>query len=216
MNGWIRLHRQITENYLWRELPFDRKSAWIDLLLIASHRDGHIRVRGIKVEVKRGQVGYSVLTLAARWGWSRGKVTRFLMELQNEQQIKQQSNNITSLITIVNFELYQSDDTTNRASNEATDRTANGHYKEGKEVKNKYLSDFFEKLWKAYPKKDGRKSAERHFNATVKNEYDMERINLALGHYLDHIEANKFDLKYIKNGSTWFSNWQDWEVIDGK
>lgn len=78
---------------------------------------------------------------------------------------------------------------------------------------NKILSDFFEKLWQAFPKKDGKKSAERHYFATVKNDTDMERINLALGNYLHHIETNRIELKFIKNGSTWFNNWQDWEVV---
>ena len=72
---------------------------------------------------------------------------------------------------------------------------------------------FFEKLWEAYPKKDGKKAAERYYNSTVKNESGMERINLALGQYLNYIESNKLDAKFIKNGSTWFNNWQDWEEI---
>lgn len=77
-----------------------------------------------------------------------------------------------------------------------------------------YMSDFFEKLWGKYPKKDGKKVAERHYKATVKKESDMDRINLALGNYLTHIETNKTAYQYIKNGSTWFNNWQDWEVIE--
>jgi hypothetical protein len=76
------------------------------------------------------------------------------------------------------------------------------------------LISFFEELWSHYPVKDGKKAAQRHYLATVKTDADMNRIDLALGNYLDHIKDT--DLKYVKNGSTWFHNWQDWEDADEK
>jgi hypothetical protein len=75
------------------------------------------KVRGVRVEVLRGQTGYSSVELADRWRWSRGKVNRFLVELKNEQQIVQQKSNVTTLITIVNYEKYQTSDTANDTDN---------------------------------------------------------------------------------------------------
>lgn len=95
------------ENYLWQDEPFTRGQAWVDLLMLANHKDGYIRIRGNKIPVKRGQVGWSVARLAERWKWSRWKVQHFLDELQDEQQIQQQKNNVSSLITLVNYEKYQ-------------------------------------------------------------------------------------------------------------
>lgn len=69
--------------------------------------------------------------------------------------------------------------------------------------------DFFEELWKVYPKKDGKKAAQKHYLASVKTESDLDRINDALGAYLRHVENT--DPRFIKNGSTWFNNWADWE-----
>lgn len=106
--GWIKLHRQLILNSLWTDEPFSRGQAWVDLLLLANHKDGYIRVRGIKIPVLRGQVGWSEAKLSERWKWSRTKVRKFILELQKEQQIEQQKNNQTSIITIVNYELYQS------------------------------------------------------------------------------------------------------------
>ena len=113
--GWIKLYRQIEDNPYWLSEPFTRAQAWVDLLLLANHKPGHIRVRGIKVEVGRGQVGWSERELAKRWRWSRGKVRRFFSELGSKtvQQIEPQKNNVTTLITIVNYDRYQMDDTTN-------------------------------------------------------------------------------------------------------
>lgn len=67
----------------------------------------------------------------------------------------------------------------------------------------------FEILWAKYPNKDGKKAAERHFHASVKTSEDFDAINQALNNYL---RSEKVLKGYIKNGSTWFNNWQDWKT----
>src|ERR1035437_6771916 len=110
--GYIKIFRCIQDNPYWLDKPFSRAIAWVDLIIIANHKSASIRKRGIKIVVDRGQVGWSERDLAERWGWSRGKVKRFLNELENEQQIRQQNGpqnlNVTSLITIVNYPKSQS------------------------------------------------------------------------------------------------------------
>lgn len=107
--GYIKLWRKIQDSDSWTEEKFTRSQAWIDLIILANHKSGHIRLRGIKVNIDRGQLAYSELSLAKRWKWSRGKVRRFLKELSSNpvQQIIQQTNNLTSLISIVNYNQYQ-------------------------------------------------------------------------------------------------------------
>ncbi len=147
-NGWIRLHRKIMENKYWLSEPFTRVQAWIDLLLLANHKPGQIRKRGILIDVNRGQVGYSEESLAARWRWSRGKVLRFLAELKTGQQIEripvQQNPRLSSLISIVNYDFYQSGDTTNEQKTEqqAVQQTDNKRYrnKNNKNEKNNNIS----------------------------------------------------------------------------
>lgn len=101
------LNRRLIESELWLSEPFTRAQAWVDLIGLARFRDGHARIRGIRVEIKRGQVAWSVKGLADRWKWSRGKTDRFLKELENGHQIEQQKNNVTSLISIINYDAYQ-------------------------------------------------------------------------------------------------------------
>lgn len=107
MDGWIKLHRKIMDNPLYLSEPFTRMQAWIDLLLLANHKEGFFYVRGNKVVVGRGQVGTSSRTLASRWQWSRGKVERFLKDLENDNQIEPQKNNVITLISICNYDDYQ-------------------------------------------------------------------------------------------------------------
>lgn len=76
-----------------------------------------------------------------------------------------------------------------------------------KASKEKHIKFDFDYVWKRYPNKDGKKDALRHFNATVKTEKDYMDISRALDNYL---ESEKVKSGFIKNGSTWFNNWQDW------
>ena len=108
--GWVKIHRQIQENEFWYSEPFSRGQAWIDLILLANHNDGFIYVRGNKVIIKRGQVGWSQTRLASRWKWSRKKVAKFLNDLQEEQQVEHQKNNICTIISVVNYNKYQNKD----------------------------------------------------------------------------------------------------------
>ena len=66
-SGWIKLHRKLKDNKLWLCEPFTRGQAWVDLLLLANHEDNFFYCREHKIEVKRGEVGWSQLKLAKRW-----------------------------------------------------------------------------------------------------------------------------------------------------
>lgn len=124
--GWVSIHRQIQDNPLWRADPFSRGQAWVDLILLANHKDSYMMVRGNRIDVKRGQVARSQEALAERWKWSRGKVSRFLKDLEIEQQIEQQKSNILSIVTIINYDKFQENHTTEVATDEASNKATNG------------------------------------------------------------------------------------------
>ena len=107
MDGWIKLHRKISENPIWTSEKFTRGQAWVDLILLANHDRGFFYCRDHKIEVDRGDVGWSALKLSTRWKWSRSKVVRFLNDLEKEQQIRQQKSKSYSIITIINYDQYQ-------------------------------------------------------------------------------------------------------------
>lgn len=119
MEGWIKLHRKLSDNPLWTCEKFTKGQAWVDLLMLANHAYNYFYVRGNKIEVKRGQVGWSGLKLATRWKWSRNKVKNFLNQLEKEQQITQQKSKLYSVITIINYNQYQNKEqqTTQQKSN---------------------------------------------------------------------------------------------------
>lgn len=123
--AWIKLSRYIVGHDLWLSEPFSRGQAWVDLLLLANHKPGHIRRRGVKITVNRGQVGWSQEALAERWKWSKNKVRRFLDELKNDGRISTETAlknlAISALITITNYDLYQDNGTVNETENGTED-----------------------------------------------------------------------------------------------
>ena len=107
--GWIAVDRKIFDNLIWKnEDPFDRRSAWIDLLLLVNHADNKVLINGKAETVKRGQRITSILYLSQRWRWSRTKTKSFLKMLESEGMIRLdvQAKKKT-IITITNYSKYQ-------------------------------------------------------------------------------------------------------------
>lgn len=124
-SNWIKLNRAIMDDWIWIEgniEPFDMRSAWIDLLMLAySHDDTRI-IRGQAVIIKRGQVPYSQSWLADRWRWSRGKVRRFLSTLEQDGKITIKGTKRGTTVSIKNYAFWQDF----RPSGGTTDGTSGG------------------------------------------------------------------------------------------
>jgi len=127
--GYVALDRKLSEHPIWLMEPFTYGQAWADLIMLANHKPGFIKVRGIVISVNRGQVGRSALTLSARWKWSRGKTLRYFDFLvqQNMITIEQQNIKLSSIITILKYNEYQLGGTTNDTTEQDIRRTSDGH-----------------------------------------------------------------------------------------
>lgn len=110
--GWVSIHRNLFDHWIWNNKEqFDKRSAWIDLLLMVNHEDKKVLINGQLKLIKRGQRITSLNKLALRWKWSRKKVTNFLQTLEEDDMIilKKEQGKYT-LITIVNYSFYQDSD----------------------------------------------------------------------------------------------------------
>lgn len=124
MNGWISVHRQIQDHWLWKDKPFDRRSAWIDMLLLANHDNNKFLLGNELVEIERGSFITSELKLMDRWGWGKTKLRSFLELLQNDGMIIKKSDNKKTAITIVNYSEYQPRQTTDKPQTNHEQTTA--------------------------------------------------------------------------------------------
>lgn len=112
MGGWIKIHRDITQMKGYFDGKFSRAMCWIDLLLLAEWRDERVFfIRGIKVSVKRGQIAISIEELSKRWKLAKLTCKNRLDEFVSDGKIDIQRSNVINLISILNYEKYQSIDT---------------------------------------------------------------------------------------------------------
>lgn len=106
--GYISLHRQLQDNWLWQEQrEFSKAEAWIDMLMTVNHTEADLV---IKMEVFKCGVGESLLSLdswAKRWGWDKSKVRRFFKLLEAQQMIVTKSERKTTRLSICNYASYQ-------------------------------------------------------------------------------------------------------------
>lgn len=112
--GYFIVPRALADLPWWDEKPYSKAHALVDLYKIANWKDGEIITkRGIVVKVKRGQVGWSLRLLADRWGWAPNTVKYFLFQLKTCSQISIESNTITTLITLKDYDYWSKDCTQN-------------------------------------------------------------------------------------------------------
>lgn len=219
MDGWIKLHRKIVSNPYYFSEIFTRSQAWVDLILIANHKEGFFYKRGIKVTVKRGEIGYDIESLASRWKWSRGKVERFLKDLEKSEQIVRQKTNITTLISIIRYDEYQGDDKSDSKADSKANDKANGQQmakqtdtnkNDNNDKEDKYML-VFEEARKLYPGvKNGLEVEFKNFQKKNKDWKDIlpklkESIQSQINHRIKLKNSNASFIPSWKHFQTWIN-----------
>ena len=105
--GYVSIHREIMDHWIWQDKPVSKGQAWVDLILLANYKNEKFSYKDKVVEGKRGSVYRSITYLAERWGWGRDKATRFLHQLETDGMIKLEATTHQTTISIVNYEDYQ-------------------------------------------------------------------------------------------------------------
>lgn len=79
--------------------------------------------------------------------------------------------------------------------------------------KEKELADNFDKIWKIYPRKDGKSTAFNHYKSWLKGKkyagrtvkLDNRQMWYAVKEYAELMTAKKVEKKYIKTGKVFFN-----------
>jgi hypothetical protein len=147
MEGWIKLHRQIKDHWLWKS--DNRFKWWIDILLTVNHSDSKALVKGTLVECKRGQSIRSLESWAKDWGVTKGAVRDFFLLLTKDEMLYTESLKVTTRITVCKYEDYQTElhvEKTQRKRRKNAEETVGlpkQECKEGEEVNTKtWKTDF--------------------------------------------------------------------------
>ncbi|HEY5590662.1 MAG TPA: hypothetical protein VIK55_06550 [Paludibacter sp.] len=107
MEGWIKLHRQIKDHWLWKS--DNRFKWWIDILLTVNHSESKVLIKGTLIECKRGQSIRSLESWAKEWNVSKGAVRDFFKLLQSDEMLTTESLQFTTRITVCKYEDYQTE-----------------------------------------------------------------------------------------------------------
>lgn len=143
-HGYIKLHRQIQDCWIWDTGKFDKRSAWIDLLMLANHHDKKFMFNGEPIVLTRGQFMTSIRKLAIRWDWSTSTVFDFLKILEDDNMIKKESDSHRTLLTIINYEVYQGAPNTDQTQTEHQSNANRKQIETTKEYKNIRNKEFKE------------------------------------------------------------------------
>ena len=115
---------------LWTADTFTKGQALVDLYSLAQFQGGKVMKRGIIIDLKPGQLGWSMDSLGKRWKWSIGKVRRFLKYLETTGHIAQQKTNVSTTITLLHW-----------IHNDIPESRKNGIQKERKQYSNNIVNN---------------------------------------------------------------------------
>lgn len=149
MSGFVALYREAFEHPMLQDA--ERFRAWFWLVAHAAWKPTKARIKGDMVELQRGELTFSVRFLADKWGWSKSRVDRFIADLRAEGMIATRSKIGTpsnqnagqgqSIITICNYDEYQSVDDDKRDNSGTQSGTTAGQQRDKEEQDNKITSN---------------------------------------------------------------------------
>lgn len=144
--GWIKLHRKFNK-WEWKSDP-NMVALFVHLLLNANFEDSN----WMGSLIRRGQIVTGRMSLAEKTGISQQSLRTCLKRLKSTNEITIKSTNHHSIITICNYDEYQTDEnTTNQQTNQQNIQPSTSHqpainqqlttYKEEKEEKEIYNTE---------------------------------------------------------------------------
>lgn len=174
----------------------------------ASHKEHQQLVGRQIVKLMPGQFVTGRIKAANELEFAQSTAWDYLKVLETNGTINIKSDSRYSIITIVNWELYQSNDdfsdskTNNKstANQQQINTNKNGNNDENNGTSE--IEDLFESLWALYPNKKGKSS----IKLSAKKKLlvvGKQALIMAIENYKRHLEQNTW--KQPMNGSTFFN-----------
>lgn len=220
MQGWISLHRKLLESKIFQNEKLLK--VFIYCLLKASHIEHQQQVGRQVVTIKPGQFVFGRKKAAMELNMKESTVRDYMNLLKYDNTIDIKSTNKYSIVTIVNWELYQDTNEKRDNKNDSKDdnkKTAEGQQintnnndNNGNNVNKEYMRkiELFNQWWNLYNKKVDRKKCETKF-LKILEKHSFEEIVEGTKRYLDYLKATNTDKQYQKHPLTFLNgeNWKD-------
>ena len=233
MDGWIKLHRSLLD-WEWFNEP-DTLLVFIYLLLTARHDKGNWR----GTEILAGQCITSRDKISLATGLSERKVRTSLARLENTHEIEVKSSNKFSIVTICNYDRYQTQDDIERPAECPTNDPQNDQQtsrrttskrptnkQERKNIKNEENNininnissdqEFVDYIYNLYPSKCPKRGASlgkcsKNKDAILRlmKKYTREQIESGVKKEINE----RYGKQYMRNFSTFLNNFPDPNIL---
>jgi len=243
MGNYIYVPRSIFFDESLDDGKYSRREAFLDLVQRASYDpEKTVIIKGARIIIKRGQLPFSLRKLADKWGWGKDKVAKTLEDFQAERRIDIFKDSLTSIISIVNYDMFQGGadttadteaDTTADTNKDAdkdtdkdTDKDNNKNNKEGKENKegkksNSIYAESIERIYSLYPSYTVRPEGNSVSLKSAKKDKDKIKRMLESGEYTEEFityAINRYvseaKREYLKVFQTFLNNIPDYSESD--
>lgn len=208
-DGWIKIHRILIDKPIWKCSTPEQKTILITLLLMVNHEEAEWEWQGKKYKVKPGQKITSLDNIAkeAGKGISIQNVRTALSKFEKYGFLTNQSTKTGRLITIENWELYQSKEENQQSDEQSPNKelTPNKNNKNNKNIYNAH----FEAFWNAYPRKVSKAAAKKAFGKLKVSDDLLKQIIKAID--IQKQSRQWQSKEFIPHPATWLNQrrWED-------
>lgn len=107
MSGWITLHRQIKDHWVYDNPDYFR--AWVTMLMEVNYDSHKTLIKSKLLNCERGESLLSHASWAEKFGkgWNRFKVIRFFNLLESDAMIRTKNEHVTTRLIVNNYNTYQ-------------------------------------------------------------------------------------------------------------
>jgi len=116
--SYVKLNRALRDNPIASDPHY--LAVWTWLLMLAAYKAHSVILHGIQTELKAGQLATSVRILADKTGVKKDKIAAILGRLEKEGMIRRRTSNKYTVITLVNWDRFQVEETQQRHNSDAT------------------------------------------------------------------------------------------------
>ena len=212
MDGWVSLHRKLLDSIVFSNPKLLK--VWIWCLLKATHTEHTQMVGLVKVELKKGDFITGRFKGAEELNLNPNTFYKYLKVLEGEKQIELISNNKFTVVSVINWEVYQNEEiknnnkiTTKEQQNNTNNKGNKGNKKDIKDTSKTFIKfnedtieyQLSELLYKKILLNDSK--------AKTPNLYKWaEHIDKLIRLDNRNIQEIKRVIEYATNDSFWCSN----------
>lgn len=208
-NGWIKIHRKITE---WEWYTETKTFAlFLHLLLICNFKKTSWR----GIELQQGETIHSLGRLAKDTGLSIQNIRTAISNMISTGELTERQHNKYRILKITNYMKYQITNTDSNIELTGIQQGANKEVtidKERKKDKNEKNKDIsFESFWNKYPKKVGKGAAEKAWSKIKAPATTLVEIIKTLEWQIGSAQWQEDGGRFIPNPATYLNrrSWED-------